>query len=188
MSSPSKLAHFVLRTGRYSQMRDWYRSVLGARVAFDNGQACFLSYDDEHHRVGIIDTGATEQPGPKARGLEHVAFTYSGLPELLDTFERLSREHILPFWSVNHGTTTSLYYRDPDGNHLELQVDNFATMAEAARFMASELFDRNPIGADIDPHELLRRLRAGERPESLTQPPAHTQPRGLDSVPSEFFR
>ncbi len=168
MTSPSKLAHIVLRTGRYPQMRDWYVSVLGAKVA--------------------VDTGATEQPGPKTRGLEHIAFTYAGLPELMDTFERLAREDIVPFWSVNHGPTTSLYYRDPDGNHLELQVDNFATMEEAARFMKSEPYERNPIGADIDPRELLRRLRAGEPPESLARPHTQTQPRGLDSVPAEFFR
>jgi catechol-2,3-dioxygenase len=31
---------------------------------------------------------------------------------------------ITPFVSVNHGLTTSFYYRDPDGNGVELQIDN----------------------------------------------------------------
>lgn len=188
MTSPSKLAHFVLRTGRFQQMREWYVAVLGAKVAYENGQLCFLSYDDEHHRVGLVDTGATEQPGPKTRGLEHIAFTYADLPALLDTYERLAQTDILPFWSVNHGPTTSLYYRDPDGNHIELQVDNFATMEDAARFMTSELFNLNPFGADIDPRELSRRLRAGESAEALARPHTQAQPRGYDSVPAEFFR
>jgi catechol-2,3-dioxygenase len=34
----------------------------------------------------------------------------------------------------NHGLTTSLYYRDPDGNKVELQVDNM-TMEQADEFM-----------------------------------------------------
>jgi len=188
MTSPSKLAHFVLRTGRFHEMREWYRTVLGATVAYENGQLCFLSYDDEHHRVGLVDTGATEQPGPRTRGLEHIAFTYADLPALLGTYERLEQAGILPFWSVNHGPTTSLYYRDPDGNHIELQVDNFATMEEAARFMSSALYGLNPIGADIDPRELLRQLRAGEPPAQLARPHSLAAPRGLDSVPAEFFR
>lgn len=37
----------------------------------------------------------------------------------------------------NHGPTTSLYYRDPDGNQIETQVDNFETAEEATAFMNS---------------------------------------------------
>ncbi|MFY0578753.1 VOC family protein [Cystobacter fuscus] len=123
---------------------------------------CFLSYDDEHHRIGIVNTGATEQPGPKTRGLEHFAFTYADITGLLHTYERLERAGITPFWSVNHGPTTSFYYRDPDGNHIELQVDNFVRNEDATSFMRSEVYNSNPIGVDVDPRELLRRLHAGE--------------------------
>jgi len=31
---------------------------------------------------------------------------------------------------VNHRPTTSMYYRDPDGNRVELQIDNFPTAKE----------------------------------------------------------
>jgi catechol-2,3-dioxygenase len=188
MTSPTKLAHIVLRTGHFQQMRDWYLHVLEARVSYDDGKACFLSYDDEHHRVALVDMGATEQPGPKTRGLEHVAFTYADLTGLLNTFERLEHVGITPCWSVNHGPTTSLYYRDPDGNHVELQVDNFARMEEAMRFMKSEVFAANPIGVDFDPRELLRRLRAGEQASELAKAHMSTEPRGLETVPAEFFR
>lgn len=44
---------------------------------------------------------------------------------------------------VNHGPTTSIYYRDPDGNDIETQVDNFDTTAEADEFFASEAFAIN---------------------------------------------
>ena len=44
-----------------------------------------------------------------------------------------------------------MYYFDPDGNEFELQVDNFATAAEAHAFMATEEYISNPIGVDIVP-------------------------------------
>src|SRR6185436_7898005 len=130
MASPKKLAHVVFRTGRLPEMRDWYCTVLEARVAFTN-------------------LGATAQPAPDARGLEHVAFTYESLGDLLDTYERLKGLAITPYWTINHGPTTSLYYRDPDGNQVELQIDN-CSLADADAFVRSDAFQRNPIGVTFD--------------------------------------
>ena len=127
---PSKLAHFVVRTSRYRAVVDWYLNVLEAEVVFSNRQVTFMSYDDEHHRVAILNV-----PGllPKTRamaGVDHVAFTYPNLDDLLSTYERLAGEGIEPVWPVNHGATTSLYYEDPDANYVELQIDNFPTRGE----------------------------------------------------------
>ena len=43
----------------------------------------------------------------------------------------LAGDSIKPYWCINHGLTTSLYYHDPDDNAVELQVDNFASSEEA---------------------------------------------------------
>ncbi len=32
--SPAKFAHFVLRTGQFDRMAEWYRTVLAARIVF----------------------------------------------------------------------------------------------------------------------------------------------------------
>ena len=73
--------------------------------------------------------------------------------ELLDNYERLAARGIRPFRCINHGPTTSMYYADPDGNRVELQVDNFATPEEATAWMASPEFAANPIGVDFDPED-----------------------------------
>jgi hypothetical protein len=52
-------------------------------------------------------------------------------------------------WTTNHGPTTSLYYRDPDGNKIELQVDNFDTPDDANLFMSGSDYVANPIGSDF---------------------------------------
>ena len=52
--------------------------------------------------------------------------------DLLDTYRRLKAKGIVPYWPIHHGFTVSLYYRDPDGNRMEFQVDT-CTAAEAKR-------------------------------------------------------
>jgi catechol 2,3-dioxygenase-like lactoylglutathione lyase family enzyme len=183
---PAKLAHFVVRTGRYRAMVDWYLKVLEAEVVFASGPATFLSYDDEHHRVAILN-----MPGllPKTRamaGVDHVAFTYANLDDLLSTYERLAGEGIEPVWPVNHGGTTSLYYEDPDANYVELQIDNFASRAAVDEFLADGRFAINPIGIDFDPAEMLARRRAGARVEELTRWPEQMEPR-TDPPPARYL-
>ena len=51
--------------------------------------------------------------------------------------------------------TFSYYYADPDGNHVELQVDNFGDWAESTEWMrTSEEFKANPIGQFVDPERV----------------------------------
>ncbi|MFF7458482.1 VOC family protein [Kitasatospora sp. NPDC008115] len=169
MASPDKLAHVVLRTGRLPVMTDWYANVLEGRVAFADEALAFLTYDDEHHRVALVATGASERPTDAHTGLHHVAFTYATIEDLLDTYRRLKGEGIRPFWCINHGPTTSMYFEDPDGNHIELQIDNFATAEALDEWFRSGAFEANPIGVDFDPDDLLRRFESGESPADLVR-------------------
>ncbi|MBD0673714.1 VOC family protein [Streptomyces sp. CBMA156] len=162
MASPDKLAHVVLRTGGLPAMTDWYVRVLEGRVTFANEALAFLTYDDEHHRVALVATGATERPTDAHTGLHHVAFTYATIEDLLGTYRRLKGDGIHPFWCVNHGPTTSMYFEDPDGNHVELQIDNFATAEDLDEWFRSGAFEANPIGVDFDPDGLVRRFESGE--------------------------
>jgi len=160
--SPDKLAHFVVRTNKYAAMVDWYKTVLNATAAFESDALAFLRYDDEHHRVALLNIPHLADQPAGIVGVHHVAFTYATLAVLLENFERLAALGINPVYTINHGPTTSLYYADPDGNQLEFQVENFATVEESGKFFFSEAFAVNPIGVEFDAAELLARLRAGE--------------------------
>jgi catechol 2,3-dioxygenase-like lactoylglutathione lyase family enzyme len=169
--SPAKLAHVVLRTSRYGEMVAFYRQVFNAKTTFENEVLTFLTYDEEHHRIALLNVpGLSDAPAGSA-GVHHIAFTYRSLADLLGTFERLAASAIRPLWCTNHGPTTSIYYRDPDGTQLELQVDNFDSIEEATAFFHSADFAENPIGVDFDPDELARRLRAGESEDVLKRRP-----------------
>ncbi len=157
---PSKLAHFVIRAKKFTEMLAWYRTVFHARTSFENPVIAFLTYDEEHHRFAFLNTAHLPTADKMYTGMDHVAFTYANLPDLLSTYERLKDQDIKPFWCINHGPTTSMYYRDPDGNELELQVDNYDTIEEACGFFQTAEFAANPLGVDFNPDELLRKLRA----------------------------
>ena len=168
---PIRLAHIVRRTSRFDEMVRWYRTVLAAEIAHADDTLAFLTYDEEHHRIAIARIpGLPEQP-EIAAGTDHVAFTYADLGDLLYTYARLKREGIEPFWCINHGPTTSMYYKDPDGSKVELQVDNFPTAAECERWIRSGDFAQNPIGVVFEPEDLLARYQRGESMERLIARP-----------------
>lgn len=176
--SPAALAHVFLRTNNFGPMVAFYKNFLGGTASYENDFLSFIRYDDEHHRIAIA---AMPDTGPKNRrtcGLEHIAFSFKTLSDLLLAYRQRKQVGIEPVWCVNHGPTTSIYYSDPDGNQLETQVDNFDTVEEANAFMASNLFAENPIGTDFDPEELIRRLRAGEDERSLKKR-VEIGPRGI---------
>lgn len=159
--SPSQLAHLVLRTPNYRAMCDFYLQLLNARPAFANEAAMFIRYDEEHHRIVIVNTPQLEIPTQPIAGLAHFAFTYRSLGEVLGTYLRLQQHGIRPCWCINHGFTTSIYYYDPDGNQVETQYDNMDSEAADA-FMRSDYFRKNPIGVDFDPDLLIERYERGD--------------------------
>jgi hypothetical protein len=136
-----------------------------------DGILAFLSYDDEHHRIAIAGLPGLEDAPMMSAGTDHIAFAHRDLGDLLQTYERLAGEGIEPYWAINHGPTTSLYYKDPDGNKVELQVDNFATAEACNAWMRGGEFAQNPIGVTFDPRELVARYRAGEPLERLCARP-----------------
>lgn len=185
---PVKLAHVVLRTTRLVEMAAWYKEVLGARVVFESPMAIGVTFDEEHHRLAFIAVPLDAPPPDMEQvaaqgmvssdvdlgglgfrafsGLEHIAFTFADLPQLLAQYRRLAGLGIKPAYCVNHGGTTSLYYIDPQGNHIELQVDNMS-MEDALDFMLTEKFLANPVGIPFDPEELIEQLESGVPVETI---------------------
>jgi len=165
---PAKLAHFVIRSPRYEDSIAWWRTVLGAEVRHQNDFLCFLADDDEHHRLAILSVPTLAENDRRAAGLEHVAFTYDNLDDLLTTYERLKEAGITPIAPINHGMTLSMYYADPDGNQVELQIDTM-TAADAEDFMTGPVFAANPIGVPFDPDDLVARRAGGDAVESVIE-------------------
>ncbi len=175
---PEKFAHVVYRTYQFEKMIDWYQTVFGAKIQHRSPVLAFLTYDEEHHRVALLNLDIVlpegrDLTGRAKSGVDHVAYCYRSLPVLLSNYERLLALGITPYWCIHHGITVSMYYADPDGNQMEFQVDCFTSNDDANAFMSGPGFETNPIGVEYDPQEYLARLRAGEPEQALLTRTVH---------------
>jgi len=184
VTSPSYLAHVVLRTSpeKYSEMVDFYVTFLGGKVVLKNEMLAFITYDEEHHRIALVAIPGLKPKDPGTSGLEHISFAYKSIDDLLGSYTQRKEHGIQAVWPVNHGPTLSIYYRDPDGNTLETQVDCFDTSAEATAYMYGPEFQENPLGVDFNPDEYIEKRKQGVPAKELFKRP-NIGARTIDSVP-----
>ena len=173
-SSSLKISEAILKTGRLDEMKAWYMTVLGVTPFFEfappegtrpldlGGQTrasdlrmCFFRLSTDYpytQTIGLFEEpGTTLTPIKGACGLHHMQLMTSGLDELCVKYEELLGHGMRPHRGADHGPMTSFYYRDPDGNNVEITAQNFATFDAMVEFMASDMFKSNPSGAEIDP-------------------------------------
>jgi catechol-2,3-dioxygenase len=123
----TRLNHAVLYVSDLDRSVAFYRDVLGFRqipMSPDGLRAAFLQAPDStnDHDLGLFELGAGAGPSGAGRstvGLYHLAWEVDTLSELERVAGALSRAGAL-VGSSDHGTTKSLYGRDPDG--LEFEV------------------------------------------------------------------
>jgi catechol-2,3-dioxygenase len=119
-----RLNHAVLYVRDVEITTEFYGSVLGFRVVNELPGAAFLCAPDStnDHDLGVFQIGAGAAPSDAGRstvGLYHLAWEVDTLGEL----QRLAgvlRERGALVGATDHGTTKSLYARDPDGIEFEV--------------------------------------------------------------------
>lgn len=122
----ARLNHAVLYVRDARRHAEWYGDVLGFRVvsADPGGRFAFLKAPDSRndHDLAVFTIGDAAQASTAGRdqvGLYHLAWEVPTLADLADHQKRLDDAGAL-VGASDHGTTKSLYARDPDG--LELEV------------------------------------------------------------------
>jgi catechol 2,3-dioxygenase len=162
--------HVNLKTLDLDRLIDWYGLVLGTKVTFRYAMGAWLTNDEANHRIALLALPGYVEDAYKQThtGMHHMAFEYDRLEDLMATYGRLKGHGILPFFCFDHGMTLSLYYADPDGNALELQIDVFGDWAKSTAWMRDAVaFQENPLGVFLDPELIVAGLEAGLAMEEL---------------------
>jgi len=122
------LGHVVFYVRDLKKSVAFYQAVVGLESKGDifDGRATMLTGGSTHHELLLIETG--DAPGPlhgKRIGLYHVGWKIGdSMDELKRAFERLNELGVDIDGVSDHTISQSIYLRDPDGNELELYVDN----------------------------------------------------------------
>ncbi len=166
------MSHFGIRTKKLQPMIDWYATVFRAKVHHRNESLAYMTFDDEHHRFLIYEDPSAVAKTDGSTGVDHVGFGLASIGDLVATYERLKDEGITPFMPMNHRFTISLYYYDPDGNEVELTVNNFPTKLECAAFVKSarmEEIGKPPYGYPFKADDLAELYHDGADAEQLAR-------------------
>lgn len=126
--SPVRLSvgHVHLKVSDLERSAAFYQDVLGLQVTQRYGaQAIFLSADGYHHHVGLNtwESRGGRPPAAGTTGLYHVAFLYPTQAELARAIRRAARRGVTLEGAADHGVSLAVYFRDPDGNGIELYWD-----------------------------------------------------------------
>lgn len=165
-----KLHHATFMTLDVDAMVAWYEAVCGLQPVYYASHAAWLTNDEANHRIALLRLPGTKVPvdKPHTAGLHHTAFEYATFDQWLDNYERLRDLGIAPAVNLHHGMTMSMYYVDPDGNGVEIQVDVFGDWAGSKEFMwASQEFADDQIGPQFDPEKLVEARRSGLTPDEV---------------------
>ncbi|HEV2546635.1 MAG TPA: VOC family protein [Stellaceae bacterium] len=158
-----RFSHVGLFVTEMARMADFYTRVLGFAVT-DEGKLgesrlTFLSRDPaDHHQIVLVE-GRPE--GLPDRIVNQISFRLSSLADLQRFYRRVREEAPRELVAVSHGNAWSIYFRDPEGNRIEVFTDSPWHVPQPVR----EPLDLDQPEADIlRETEAFCRTRAGFRP------------------------
>jgi catechol 2,3-dioxygenase len=118
-------SHMGIYVADIARMEDFYTRVLGF-TATDRGdlgttRLVFLSRDPKEHHQIVLASG---RPGElRFNPINQISFRMAEFAGLREMHRRLERERVSEMAPVSHGNALSIYFRDPEGNRIELFVD-----------------------------------------------------------------
>ena len=116
-----RLQHLVLYVSDVERSTRFYVDVLGFEIQRRYPKAAFLKIPgtpDDHH-LGLFEDTGVGRPDERVARMYHAAWEIGDLMDLSRARERLIAARSLVGQS-DHGTSLSLYAKDPDGLEFEL--------------------------------------------------------------------
>ena len=144
MTTPFKLrfSHMGFHVTNVERMSRFYKEVLGFtetdRGTLDTPAGTltlvFLSRDpDEHHQIVLL-SGRPEKLAFNV--INQISLRAERLEALQAMFIQLSKLEVNELVGITHGNAFSIYFKDPEGNRIELYVDSPWYVSQPCRVQA----------------------------------------------------
>ena len=126
MSVQLSFSHVGLFVNDLPKMVDFYTRILGLVVSDrdvreDGSEICFMTGDPREHHQVVFCTG--RPANLQYNMIQQISFRAPSLAVLRETYRKLTKEPIEELGPVTHGNAISTYFRDPEGNRLEVFID-----------------------------------------------------------------
>ena len=197
--APDSFHHVAFKTQNYDAMVEFYEKLFGCKPMYKSNDIAFLAFDEEHHRIAIANT----EPGvkklgliskiilafrnwlnkniPTTIGLDHISYCLNPIDKWFDFYHKAKDRGLEPYWTINHGWITGMYYKDPDGNLVELFFEHWTNDEEYKNEISARGFPEEPVGTNMDIDILYQMYKNGESLKNLTKK-GNTVPEGKRPV------
>jgi catechol-2,3-dioxygenase len=161
----ARLAHMGIYVHDRSNMERFYTEVLGLMVT-DQGEGragmhlTFMSGNPENHHQLVLVSGRPDTTG--FNPIQQMSFMVDSLADLREVHQRALALGATEMRPVSHGNAWSIYFKDPEGNPVELYVDSpFYTPQPCGE----------PFDLDLPNDEIVKRTEAmcRKRPRFMTR-------------------
>ena len=120
-----RVGHVVIKMRDLDVAKAFYRDVLGMKITDEReGFGVFFRFQDYHHDIAVfkVDEDA-EAPQKNQFGLAHIALVTDSFDTVKAMYQRLKDHDVEIVRTVDHGITQSVYFKDPEGNELEIYCE-----------------------------------------------------------------
>jgi catechol-2,3-dioxygenase len=119
-------SHIGLFVTDLDRMVDFYTRIIGLTVSdrekrADGSEIVFMTSDPREHHQVVFASGRPDDL--KFSMIQQISFRMPTLSALRKMYDALQQEKIEELGPVTHGNAISCYFRDPEGNRLEVFID-----------------------------------------------------------------
>ena len=125
MSFSLTLSHFGMFVTDINKMVDFYTRFLGFAVSDrgpnPNGEIVFMTRDPREHHQLVMASGRPKDL--QFNVINQISLRVDSLETLREFYLGLKDEPVEILGPISHGNALSVYFRDPEGNRVELLID-----------------------------------------------------------------
>jgi catechol 2,3-dioxygenase len=146
-----RVGHVVIKMRDLDAAKRFYRDILGMQITDEReGFGVFFRFHDYHHDIAVFKVGEdAAAPQKNQVGLAHIALVADSFDTVKAMYRRL-KEHDVPIVrTVDHGITRSVYFKDPEGNELEIYCEvPEVSWREVDTIIKADPIDLEAVSAD----------------------------------------